>query len=296
MNTKKLKQLNWLDQIFWNISYKNRRKLVIILMLLIFMAATFVAQKFIAMEMQLKSLSKYEPIYVLALTRDLNPGDLIRAEDLRAMIFYKEEFQKITYRDLKTQLELPALIACKLDLGSGKLIGIDDIVTRVVTSPVYKGSLLRQENLAAKGTLPGLINLIRPGQALVDIAVPISGFNVHIKPNDQVDLYEIGAAHKLLMANARVILVDSRSSNLEKNLDKTNSRQLTLAVDDKVFAAISQAIKNKTLALTYHNQNLNQPKTNFRQSISKPKPLAPVLNPFQSLLLIKGAEKEIINQ
>lgn len=285
------------DRFFWSLSFKNRKIIIPILITVILIAALLLLQKFIGMERQLKELSLYEPIYVLALKRDLNIGDVIKLEDLKPMIFYKNEYENLNYKDPNSNLSSPILISCNYDTRTQKLSGFKDVIGRVVNVPIYANTLLRREYLAATGTMPGLINLIDKGHNLIDIEVPQSGFNIFIKPSDQVDLYELKQDGSTLLATKiKVIMVDSLAlgkAPLQVNVDNKSQRQLTLAVPEEIFSRVVRAKHHGALMITYNPQNLAK---NYQQSSAKTFNRRLNSLEFQSLTIIQGSKKEIIKE
>jgi Flp pilus assembly protein CpaB len=179
------------DRFFWSLLYKNRNFFILIFIVMIFFITIALFKNFIEMDLQLKRLSQYEPVYVIGVKKDLNIGDILAANDLKAFVFYKDEYKKLTYKNQITNLDEPALFEASFNQSSGQLINIEDLVGRVVNVPILKNSFLRKEFLAQQGTLPGLINLVEVGHTLIDVKVPQTGFNVFIKPSDYVDLARI---------------------------------------------------------------------------------------------------------
>lgn len=293
------------SRFFWTLSFKNRQILIPTLIVLILLGAAFLLQKYIAMEMQLKKLSHYEPIYVLAVNKNLNIGDVVKLEDLSPMIFYKHEYEKFNYTEPGTSVSTPSFIKCDYladnkNSSITKLSGFDDVVGRVVNLPIHANSMLRREYFAPRGTVPGLINLIEEKHTLLDVEVPQSGFNVFVKPNDQVDLYEsTKEGSRLLASKVKVILVDSLAlgqAPLQVEVSPKASRHLTLSIPEEFYSTVARAKLNKTLAITYKNKESEyialEPS---HRSISKPRSVKPV-NLFQPLVLIQGAKKEVLGQ
>lgn len=280
-----------LDRFFWGFSFKNRRVLIPVLIILIIITALFLAQKFIAMQLQLKRLSRYEPINVLAVTRDLNIGDVLSQEDLKPVIFYKQEYEKMQVKDPDSNLSKPSYISCNFDSSTNKLSGFGDVIGRVTNIPVHAGSILRREYLAPPGTLPGLINLLEVNHSLLDLTVPQLGFNVFIKPNDFVDLYRVDkTGSSLLASKVKVILVDSLplgKAPLQVPIKLREFRELTVSVPEEYFSNIVKAKQAKSLVVTYKNKEQEQVLTKGLTKSFQPQSL------FQSLLMIQGEQKEI---
>lgn len=281
---------------FWGLSFKNRKIIIPVLIVMILVMALLLLEKFISMENRLKQLSLYEPIYVLALKHELNMGDVIKLEDLKPMIFYKNEYENLNYKDPENNLNSPALISCNYDSASQKLSGFKDVVGRVVNIPIHANTLLRREYLAPAGTMPGLINLIEKGHNLIDIEVSQSGFNVFIKPNDQVDLYELNQDSSALLATkVKVLMVDSLplgKAPLQVSVDSKSQRHLTLAVPEEIFSRLIRAKRHGTLMVTYNPQNSGR---NYRPS-SQASAKKSEPSRFQSLTIIQGSKKEIIKK
>ncbi len=285
------------SRFFWTLSFKNRQILIPILISLILIGTVFVVQKFIAMDMRLKKLSLYEPIYVLAVNKNLNIGETIKAEDLSPIIFYKHEYEKLNYTEPGSNVSIPSYIQCHYE--NNKISGIQSILGRVVNLPIHAHSILRHEYLAPQGTMPGLINLIDEKHSLIDVEVPQSGFNVFIKPNDYVDLYESNkTGSRLLASKVKVILVDSLAlgqAPLQVEVNSRSSRHLSLAIPEELYSIVTQAKLNKTLTVTYkNNKETKITKTNHRLAYKAP--TNHLENSFQPLLLIQGKKKEVLKQ
>lgn len=289
-----------LSRFFWALSFKNRHILIPVLIALIILGAIFLAQNYISMELQLKRLRHYEPIYVLAVNKALNIGDVIKAEDLSPMVFYKQEYEKFNFTEPGANVALPSFIKC--EQRDSKLLGFDDVIGRVVNLPVHANSMLRREFFAPRGTVPGLINLIEEKHTLLDIEVPQSGFNVFVKPNDYVDLYELTKeGSRLLAAKVKVILVDSLAlgqAPLQVTVDSHALRHLTLAIPEELYSSVARAKLNKALALTYKNkttETINSP-SGHRVSLRSKSVLVKPDRLFQSLTLIQGPKKEVLER
>lgn len=287
-----------LDRFLWDFSFKNRKILIPLLLIVLLIMAFIVIKNYLEMDMRLKHLSRFEPIYVVGVNKDLNIGDVISKNDLKPFLFYKNEYEKLTTKDDISNLEKHSLINCQLDSRSNALIGTDSIVGRVVNIPIYKNSFLRQEFLAPVGTLPGLVNLIEPGHTLADVTVAQTGFNVFIKPNDFVELASVDRAgnSKLIASKVKVILVDSLplgKAPFHVNVDERAKRHLTLSLPETKLAELTQAVKNKTLVVTYKRTEAGHQKEEqmpIKKAISKPS------NPFQALMMITGSKKELITE
>ncbi|MBT6842687.1 MAG: hypothetical protein HOA17_02680 [Candidatus Melainabacteria bacterium] len=283
-----------LNRFLWGFSYKNRKVLIPVLIAIIIVGAIFLMQKYIAMDMQLRQLSRYEPIYVLAVKRDINIGDVISISDLKPIVFYKEEFQKMSWKNPETQLVEPSFVSCDFDPETQQLTGFDDILGRVASIPIAANSILQRELLAPQGTLPGLINLLDKNHSLIDLSVPQLGFNVFIKPNDLVDLYQVyESSSKLIASKVKVILVDSKplgKAPLRVAVSNKSRRELTVSIPEEYFSTVVKAKKNKRLIVTYKNKERELVQVPRIDQAFKSKSL------FQSLLMIHGPTKEVFGQ
>ncbi|MDA0771624.1 MAG: hypothetical protein O3C63_01640 [Cyanobacteria bacterium] len=283
-----------LNRFLWGFSYKNRKILIPVLIAIIIIAAIFLLQKYIAMDMQLSKLSRYEPIYVLAVKRDINIGEVISISDLKPVVFYKEEFHKMTWKNPETQVLEPSFISCDFDPETQRLTGFADILGRVASIPIPTNSILQREQLAAQGTLPGLINLLDENHSLIDLSVPQLGFNVFIKPNDFVDLYQVQESRsKLIASKVKVILVDSMplgKAPLSVPVSSKSRRELTVSIPEEYFSTVVKAKKDKSLIVTYKNKEREEVQVARIDQSFKSKSL------FQSLLMIHGPQKEVYAQ
>ena len=291
---------------FWTLSFKNRQILIPTLIVLILVGAVFLVQKYIAMEMQLKKLSHYEPIYVLTVNKDLNIGDVIKLEDLAPMIFYKREYERLNYTEPGSNVSIPSFIKCQYEPdtkvpSNSKLSGFDDVVGRVLKLPVHANSMLRREYFAPRGTVPGLINLIDKKHTLLDVEVAQSGFNVFVKPSDQVDLYELTKdGSRLLASKVKVILVDSLAlgqAPLQVAVSPRSSRHLTLSIPEELYSTVARAKLNKSLIVTYKNKEAEQIiVSNMIHRVTPRAKITKSENLFQPLVLIQGTKKEVLGQ
>lgn len=297
MTTTELNRADFLkglgDYFFWNLSFKYRKFLVPSLTVLVIVGAILIANNHISLEHKIKQLSAYEPIYVLSVSRNLNIGDIIREDDLQATLYYRNEYEKISTMDEQSGLQQPSLIQCQYHSETGALSGFDDVISRIVTVPLLKGTLLRKEFFAGLDATPGLINLIDKNHSLIDIEVPQTGFNVYIKPNDFVDLYEINKGSSSLIANKiKIILVDSAplgKAPFQVAVNPQAKRNLTLAVPDTIFARVLQSKKNNNLTVTYDNKYADKIEHQKNNLASGSK-----TNSFQDLTFIKGKKKEVL--
>lgn len=285
------------DRVFWNISYRHRKVLIPVLSMIILLGAFFLVQSYVSMENKLRQLSSYEPIYVLSVKRHLDVGDVIQQGDIYAKLYYKREFDKVKIPDTKSGMPDHALIPCNFDPQTQQLSGFSNIVGRVAKIPILKDSLLRKDSLANPGALPGLQNLITEGHSLLDVWVEQIGFNIFIKPGDLVDLYiTVQGATKKIAKDIEVILVDSLplgKAPFQVQVNPATRRNLTMMVPDVIYQRVLGAKRQGNLTVTY-NKSAQQAKKVKRKVVAKPKKAKPKINPFQSLLLIKGSEKELL--
>ncbi|MCE2928552.1 MAG: hypothetical protein LW817_02855 [Candidatus Caenarcaniphilales bacterium] len=293
-------QANIFGRLYWDYSYKNRKILAPILIVLIVIISIVITWKFLSMQKQIHDLKQFEAIYVVALARDMDIGESINAQDLKPMIFYKEEFDHIKTQDQTSKQEVNSLFNCSVDQASGKIFGIENLIGRVVKIPVYKNSFLRQEYLANKDALPGLNSLLKANEALLDIEVPQNGFNIFIKPEDQLDVYDTSeATSKLAASGVRVLLVDSQplgKAPWQVTYDQNAKRHITLAVPIDLIAKITKLNSSKALALTYHNKNIVINPIPVKAQIVRSSVKKAAKNQFQALTIIKGNQKEVIQQ
>lgn len=289
------------DRFFWTVSYKHRRIMIPILILLILAGAIILIQSYVSMQKRLEQLSSYEPIYVLAAAQDLKVGDTIQESNLSARIYYRKEFEKVKTSD-KEGVQVTALIPANYDSYNQKLSGYGDIVGRVVKIPIFKGTMIRKDFLAEKGALPGLRALIPKDHSLLDIWVPQTGFNTFIKPGDFVDLYQVSkSGSRLLKDDVEVLLVNAEPLGQAPHKVAVNSgakRNLTLAVPDDFFKKAVHASKQNSLMVSYNNEKTRVLPggpiiTSFgKQVASTYKPI----NNFQALVFIKGNQKKVLTR
>ncbi len=285
-----------IDRLFWDLSFKNRKILLPILIGLILVIGTVLVQKFLALETELKKLSDFQAIYVVSVNRNLNVGDLIRKEDLSPMIFSKKEFTKVLFHDVKDNLDKPALISCSLDEKTKSIKYPENLIGRVVRFPILANSAIRTEFLAPENSLPGLENLLTENQSLIDIEVPQSGFNIFLRPGSKVDLVETTAANsRILASNAEVILVDSKALGQSDFIVENNpglKRNITVVIPKEHLSDIAKAKKSQNLFLTLS-------KTSSAKEIER-KAIAykaePKQKSFQALTMILGSDKEVIQE
>jgi len=279
------------DRLFWGATFKYRKILIPVLVLLILLATGFALKSYYQMQSSLQRLSAYEPIYVLGLNRDLNVGDVIKSSDLKAVLFYKNEYERDSELD-ETGLAQNSLLECKLD-SQDQIYGQQDIVGRVLKVPVFKNSILRKDYLAEPGAVPGIASLIEKHHSIIDIAVPQTGFNVFIKPNDEVDLYETTkTGARLLASKMKVVLVDSLplgKAPFQVAVKARELRNLSISVPDRVFAQVMRAKRAKNLLATYNHGEEKVIAVNPQRPLPKPKD-------FQALTFIQGDKKELIKE
>lgn len=280
------------ERFFWAFTFKNRRVLLPILIILIFIAVVVVFRHFLYLDAQLTKLSRYEPIRVLVFARDLNIGESISAADLKTIIFYKDEFAKMIYSDPVSKTDMKLLIRCHDVAQHQGALCEEDIVGRVVNLPVTKDTLVYRNFLAAPGTSPGLLHLIEKGHTLFDIEVDQVGYNVYIKPDDTLDLYEYGDHGTRLLANkVKVILVDSLAlgqAPLQVENDSRRKRRVTLALPSTKLGEAARAQRNKVLVATYHNGSEPMHFVASNRKLQQ--------SDFKSLIMIQGDHKELVTR
>ncbi len=289
------------DRAFWNISYKHRKVLIPILIALIFIGSLVLIQSYVSMQNRLRQLSSYEPVYVLAVKKHFNVGDVITRNDVFAKLFYKKEFEQVTIADEKTGMPKPALVEVDYNSDTDQLSGINGILGRVVKTPVLKDSFLRIDALAEPGALPGLQSLIAEGHSLLDALVDQLGYNIFIKPGDYVDLYEnTKTGTKIIGRDIEVLLVDSLpvgQAPFQVQVNPKFKRNLTLSVPEEIYKRAIAAQRANSLIVTYNNdstieqiKSASNPNPIKRKAAAKAKPF----NPFQQLIFIKGNNKEVL--
>lgn len=290
---------------FWDFSYKNRKKIIPLISIFIILAGIYLVYVFLSMEMRLKYLTKLEPVYVLSVSRDIKPGELISARDLQATLVYKKEFDNLSFIESHTGLKKPSLIKIQVDEKNKSIINLDKkYLSRVANTPILKGSLLREEFLAPAGTLPGLMSLIPPNHSLVNIELPKIGFNNYLQAKDRIDIYDISSGQaSLVVSNVQIVIIDSQVSPASKtglnpaSPDLSKERYLTLAVPNENTARVLQVNKSRNLFVSYRNQSspVPQPQTREYQPSSRPSPPKPPQETrFQPLTLIQGDTKQEI--
>ncbi len=285
-----------IDRLFWDLSFKNRKFLLPILIGLILVIGIVLVQKFLALETELKKLSDFQVVYVVAVNRNLNVGDLIRKEDLSPMIFSKKEFTKVLFHDTKDNLDKPALISCSIDEKTKAIKYPENLIGRVVKFPILANSAIRKEFLAPENALPGLENLLSENQSLIDIEVPQSGFNIFLRPGNKVDLVETTTGNsRILASNVEVILVDSKALGQGDFIVENNpglKRNITVVVPKEHLSDLAKAKKSQNLFLTLSKTSPKreiEAKTTVHRIQPKPKP-------FQALTMILGSDKKVIKQ
>ena len=288
------------DRFFWDFSYKNRKKIIPVLLMAIFALGIYLLYTFFSMEMKLRYLARLEPVYVLSLKRDINAGDLISVRDLKVSLVYKKEYENLHYLESKTGLKKPSLIKVQYDEKTKKIIQLDKkYINRVATVPILEGSLLREEFLAVPGTLPGLMSLIPENHSLVNIEVPKIGFNTFLQANDRIDIYDISSGQAyLVVPDVKIIIIDSKTSPgtdsglPNAGMDLNKNRYLTLAIPNSSITRVLQVNKSKNLFISYRHPTSD---LNIRPPIIKTKSVpaqARLQKGFQSLTLIQGEQKQ----
>jgi hypothetical protein len=293
MNTKATGLLSGEEHFTWELfAVKYRKFLIPILTALIVLGALSALRIYLSLENKLKKLSVHEPIYVIAVNKDLDAGHALSPEDLRPMLFYKSEFNKLFDKDIRSGLSKPKLISCTIDASGASIQNSsEDLIGRVLNIPVYRDSVLRMEYLAPRGVAPGILSLLDVNHSLLDLQVPQTGFNIFIKPNDYVDLFELTEhGSQLLAGKVKVILVDSLPSGkapYQVNADAQAKRNLTLALPNSILARALKAQQKKSLLITYGKSYL--PKTIQDSTTGSENGKF-----FQRLILIRGKHKEIL--
>ncbi len=257
------------------VTSKHRPLLLAVLIVLIILGTAAAMASYLHLKTKVRELSALEPVKLLAAAKELEVGDVIREDTLVPMFLYRHEYE------LARESYVP-------EASKHQLIG------RVVKVPLLARSFIRQEHLAEVGSLPGLVNLLDRDHSLLDINVPQQGFNVFIRPDDKIDLYEIKDSHtELIAAQVKVILVDSQPlgrAPLKVTVDPRLERQLTLAVPDAVLQRALRAKQMRTLIATYGRETLKP----VYSPVLKPPPKAKLQGLFETLVFIKGEEKEVL--
>ncbi len=260
-----------------SVTARYRKVLLLVLMVLIVLGTVAVSASYLQLRSKVRELSALEPVKVMASAKELQVGDVLGEDTLVPMFLYLDEYES----NKKSYV---------LDSEKQELIG------RVVKVPLLARSFLRREHLAEAASLPGLVNLIEANHSLLDINVPQQGFNVFIRPDDRVDLYEIKDHHsELIAAQVKVILVDSEpigKAPFRVSVDARQERQLTIAVQDSILQRALVAKQAGTLVATYRHKGQElAPKLMMPR-----KKINPLENLFQTLTMIKGSEREVLKQ
>lgn len=271
---------------FWQAIERYRHWVIFFLVSVLFVSALLLSKEFIRMESRIKELSAYEAIYVFSINKDLELGDIISRDDLTATLFFENEFNRIEN-----------LFQVVLEPQKQQILNSAELVGRVLKVPVFKDQLLRKEQLAEVGATPGLSNLLKENHSLLDVSVAQEGFNIFIRPNDKVDLYQTDKyGSKLIAENIEVMLVDSQAlgkAPFRAEINKRAERNLSLSIPNSIFKKVLAAKSNSSLLVTYHKSKLAQPV----KKIVKPKIEEPVTKrDFQSLVLISGDKKEFLDE
>ncbi len=267
-----------------SVTSKYRFVLLLVFVVLIILSAVLAILSYLRLETKVRELSAFEPIAVMGLSKDLQVGDRISEENLVPMLLYDAE-----YKDHKESYVL--------ERDKQELIG------RVVKVPLLARSFLRQEHLAEVGSLPGLVNLIASKHSLLDLDVPQQGFNVFVRPDDRVDLYEIKDSHSELIAKqVKVILVDSEplgKAPLRVPVDPRAQRHLSIEIPDAIFERALKAKQAKTLTITYRQKEKTDSPVIVQSVWTKARTIKKSLpdeDLFQALLFIKGPNKELLDK
>ncbi len=264
------------------VTSKYRPILLAVLIVLIALGTVAASASYLQLKTKVRELSALEPVKLLAVSKELQVGDVISEETLVPMFLYRHEY------DLAKESYV-------LESSKRELIG------RVVKVPLLARSFIRQEHLAETGSLPGLVNLIERDHSLLDINVPQQGFNVYIRPDDKVDLYEVKNDHsELIAAQVKVILVDSQplgKAPLRVAIDSRLERQLTLAVPDASLQRALKAKQARILMATYRHGVAVVPLKTYKPVLKQPRALTSSIDSlFQTLVFIKGDAKEVLAQ
>ena len=281
------------ERFFWTVTYQKRKFLVPVLLLIVLVLSFYLYQRYTVMELRVKHLSQNQAITLLAAAKDLKVGDTLSLQKLKATPFLKREKDKLVTDVQANSKNEYKQVVFELHDRFDQLVNLPQILQdRVLQVPVKAGAILREEYLAPVGTMPGIEIILENGYTLFDVKVPKTGFNVYIKPGDEVDLYrstKVGTS--LLASKLKVLLVDSKAIGESPAVVEENSREsrnLTLALPEPLFRVSSQLSRDKRLIVTYHKgsiANHHQQKTS-----TKKKPL------FQALTFISGDKKEVVHE
>jgi|GEM_PF-2962107 len=268
------------------VTSKYRPVLLAVLIVFIALGTVAASASYLQLKSKVRELSALEPVKLLAVSKELQVGDVITDDVLVPMFLFRHEY------DLARESYV-------LESSRHELIG------RVVKVPLLARSFIRQEHLAELGSLPGLVNLIERAHSLLDVNVPQQGFNVYIRPDDKVDLYEVKNDHsELIAAQVKVILVDSQPMGrapLRVTIDPRLERQLTLAVPDQALQRALKAKQARTLMATYRQGPVLQATSvvpvrarTFKATVNPV--VAEAREFFQTLVFIKGDDREVLGR
>lgn len=275
-------------RLYWLVAYKYRKITLLTIFLLIVFSSIKVYWDFLLLQKRVAVLQVNQAKYVLKINKDLNVGDQISFNDLAIAKIFADEFASYA-SDLEKELHHSSVFVCD---NQASLSSCQNIIGRVVKIPLYKNSILRQEFFAESGVEPGIINLLDTNQAFLDLTVPQTGFNIYLKPNDFVDLYKIEKDFShLISKKAKIVMIDALplgKAPLQVKVEPSLVRNLTIAVDKKDLFELTNAVREKKVYVTLHNNKDTQVKNSQYKSKTK--------NNFQQLTLIQGHKKEIVTK
>ncbi len=286
MNYANPRQRAALSRLLSTVTSKYRELLIVVLIVLIALGTVAASASYLQMQSKLRELSALEPVRLVGVAKELQVGDVINEDALMPVVLYRQEYEsnKSSYVAEEQKQE---------------------IIGRVVKVPLLARSFVRREHLAEIGSLPGLVNLIDANHSLLDLDVPQQGFNVFIRPDDKVDLYEVKDRQTQLIASqVKVILVDSEPlgrAPLKVTVDPRLQRHLTVAIPDQVLDRALAAKQSRNLIATYRHQGalplaIAAPRRAPRAKPMSEAVVAEVKNLFQTLVFIKGEDREVLNQ
>lgn len=265
----------WNLHSYWLFVFKNRKYIIPILLILIFLLSFALLGYFWKLKNQITSLSKYEVIQVLAFARDLNIGDVIGSRDLKLVIFYKAEFEKMRFFDSSIGQEQNLLVRCHQVRPNQEFLCEQNLVGRVLQIPVRKGTLVYQQFLAPLGTSPGVLGALEPNQSVLDLRLEGSGYQSYVKPNDYLDLHD--SSTQQFLTRVKVLMINSNANN----------RLATIAVPFSQVGAVAKAIHNRTLVISLAQRPPKAYRIQYKPNQQEG---------FSALMIIKGSNKELIKR
>ncbi len=168
--------------------------------------------------------------------------------------------------------ELVKIRACPKDLvPEGTLPRLEDVVDRVVFSPLVKDEAVLEAKLATKGTGRGMAALIPKGMRAFTIQTPnvASGVAGFILPGNKVDVLLTvsnvsgndqtgGGSTTTLLQNVEILAVDQRVDvPAENKVDVKEMRSVTLLVTPDQATKLDLGQNKGTLHLTLRNPGDN---------------------------------------